>query len=383
MKLYKNIALLLVIGLLFRLSIVTAQEEKKEEGQKPEFEMIYQLDHTSPKHQGRTGTCWSFATTSLLESAAISNKTAASDLDLSEMYFARGLYPEKAERYVRYHGSGRFSQGGLSHDVMYVIENYGYVPNDVFTGNIEEDEKHNHSEMFNVLKGIVDGVLETRGEISPHWKTAFEKTLDAYLGEIPEKFEYKGKEYTPKSFAEAMDINPVDYVELTSFNHHPFYEEFILEIPDNWRDAEYYNVKFDELVKVMENAMANGYTVAWDGDVGEKFFSMSEGYSAVPLSDTLDMEEDFPLPEKEVTQEMRQKNFNSFSTTDDHLMHLVGLAKDENDTKYFYTKNSWGEDKGEFDGYLYMSESYVRLNTVGIMVHKNAVPDELREKLGF
>jgi bleomycin hydrolase len=381
MKLHKKIALVLMGAFLLQVSSVTAQE--KEETSKPEFEWIYQLEHTKPKDQGRTGTCWSFATTSLIESEAIKKDEAASDIDLSEMFFARVMYREKAEQYVRYHGDARFSQGGLSHDVMYVIDNYGYVPEEVFRGNRVEDERHNHSEMFNVLKGIVEGVLDTRGEISHKWSVAYDKVLDTYLGEIPEKFEYKGKEYTPKSFADAMGINPDDYVELTSFSHHPFYEKFVLEIPDNWRHARYYNVPLDDLVSTMENAMAEGYTVAWDGDVGEKYFKMSEGYSAVPVSDTLDMKEDFPLPEKDITQEIRQKHFNSFSTTDDHLMHLVGLAKDENGTKYYYTKNSWGTEAGLFDGYIYMSEPYVELNTIGIMVHKDAVPDELREKLGF
>jgi bleomycin hydrolase len=381
MKLHKKIALVLMGAFLLQVSSVTAQE--KEETSKPEFEWIYQLEHTQPKDQGRTGTCWSFATTSLIESEAIKKDEAASDIDLSEMFFARVMYREKAEQYVRYHGDARFSQGGLSHDVMYVIDNYGYVPEEVFRGNRVEDERHNHSEMFNVLKGIVEGVLDTRGEISHKWSVAYDKVLDTYLGEIPEKFEYKGKEYTPKSFADAKGINPDDYVELTSFSHHPFYEKFVLEIPDNWRHARYYNVPLDDLVSTMENAMAEGYTVAWDGDVGEKYFKMSEGYSAVPVSDTLDMKEDFPLPEKEITQEIRQKHFNSFSTTDDHLMHLVGLAKDENGTKYYYTKNSWGTEAGLFDGYIYMSEPYVELNTIGIMVHKDAVPDELREKLGF
>jgi bleomycin hydrolase len=273
---------------------------------------------------------------------------------------------------------------------MNVIKEFGFIPEEIYNGmNIGED-KHNHGEMDAVLKAIVDAVNKDRGgKITPRWQEVVESTLNIYLGAPLKEFSYQGKTYTSKSFAESLGFKPEDYIELASYMHHPFYSKFDLEVPDNWSKDQYYNVPIDDIIKIMDNAITKGYSIAWDGDVSEKKFD-KKGFAIIPLDeeppvdkpkkDSVDVQ---PEKEKVITQRMRQETFDNRTTTDDHLMHVTGIAKDQNGTKYYYTKNSWGTKDRKYGGYWYISESYVRLKTIAIMVHKDVVPSEIRTKLGF
>jgi bleomycin hydrolase len=352
-----------------------------------QFEVIYDNAATPVKNQSYTGTCWSFATSSFLESELL--RQGKGEYDLSEMFIVKNIYPEKAVNYVRLHGNTTLGPGSLSGDMMRAAAKYGVVPEAVYAGMNAGYSKHNHAEMDAVLKAMLDAVVANPGkQLSTVWLDAVKGVLDAYLGKSPETFEYKGKTYTPKSFAEHLGIRPNDYIQLTSFTHHPFYTRFALEIPDNWARNQYDNVPLDELMATIDNALAKGYTVAWDGDVSEKTFSNKEGIAILPETDWDDMtkaERDSVfkkvLPELQVTQEIRQAFFDNYRTTDDHLMHITGLAKDQNGTKYYITKNSWGTKDFKKGGYVYMSEAYVRAKTISIMVHRDALPLSIGKKL--
>jgi len=370
------VAVVLLSSLLFAQD----DEEKKDVHQ---FTILHNIETTSVKHQGKTGTCWNFATQSFLETELL--RMGKGEYDLSEMYIVRNLYPVKAEKYIRYHGLTNFGQGGQAHDVMIAWERFGIVPEEVYPGRTSSDEKHNHSEMAAVLKSSMDAVINTKGKITGNWNEVCESILDIYLGENPDKFEYNGKEYTAKSFADELGINPDDYVEITSYLHYPFYEKAVLEVPDNWTNSEYFNVPMDDMMSIIDNAIENGYSVAWDGDTSEKTFYRKKGYAVIPIdNENKDEESEELLPEKEkvITQEMREETFDNFQTTDDHLMHLTGIAENQEGTKFYYTKNSWGT-KYNYDGYWYMSESFVKLKTIAIMVHKDAIPEDIKTKLGI
>lgn len=370
------------------LQAVPRKENKKEKAAY-HFTHVVELKRTPVKSQARTGTCWSYATHSFVESELL--RMGKPEVDLSEMFTVRNAYLDKAKSFIQLHGAANFGQGGQSHDVMEQFKKHGTVPESAYSGMIPGEKQHNHGELSRVLQGLLDAVLKRSwgDKVTPQWFKAFKSVLDIYLGEVPEKFDYEGKTYTPQTFlTEFMQFNPDDYVELTSYDHHPFYTRIRLEIPDNWSfNNEYLNVPIDDLMGVMEHALKKGYTIAWDGDVSEKDFSTKEtGYGIVPVKDWEDRSEaernakpTEPVVEKVVTQEMRQVSFNNFTTTDDHLMHIVGLAKDQKGTPFYFTKNSHGTER-KFDGYLYMSESYVRLKTVAIMVHKDALPADLRAR---
>jgi bleomycin hydrolase len=342
-----------------------------------QFTLQENIACTPIKNQQRTGTCWSFSTVSFLEAELL--RMGNDETDLSEMFLVRNIYQDKARNYVLRQGKANFSQGALNHDVFNAFQRGGIVPESIYSGKLSPDAMHDHSEMEAGLKGFLDGVIKQRS-LSTRWPVAFNSILDAYLGPAPGTFKYKGKEYTPDSYAKSLGINPDDYVTLTSFMHHPYYSSFILEIPDNYSNGSYINLPLDELQAVVDYALSQGYTVAWDGDVGEKGFSARAGIAVMPEDPNRDDLFDTPGEEIMVTPDARQGAFLSYATTDDHLMHLTGKAVDQNGTTYYLTKNSWGEIS-DYEGFLYMSEAYFQMKTVGILVHKNAIPAEIQKKL--
>ena len=384
-----KIVLLLLIALLNPFTSFSKDKKgKKSEGYI--FTPVYDIKTTSVKDQNHSGTCWSFATTSFIETEAI--RLGKGELDLSEMYFVSTAYPEKAKRFVRYHGISTFTEGGQAHDVINIIRDYGIVPETVYSGLEYGEKNHEHNELVSMLTAMVNVVIKNKNSrLSTKWYQAVTATTDAYFGAVPEKFTYNEKEYTPKSFQnEITGINPDDYVEITSYNHYPFYSKFDLELPDNWSHDDYYNVPINDLMIIMENAFKNGFSVCWDGDVSERTFSHKKGVAVIPEKSYSDMNDDEktaiwekPGVEKEITQESRQKTFDNYKTTDDHLMHLTGVSTDQNGNNYYKTKNSWNTDSNDFGGYLHMSENYIKLKTVAIMVHKDAIPKDIREKLGL
>lgn len=393
-----------MFALIFGLSfLANAQDAKSNQPKGYQFTDIKRLPATSVKDQARAGTCWSWSGISFFESEMI--RMGKEPIDLSAMYIVRHAYSDKATKFVRLHGSMNFAVGGAFCDVMHVIKNYGIVPMDVYKGLNYGEPNHAFGEIDDVLAGYVNAVIKNSNKkLSTAWKKGFDGILDAYLGEEPEKFEYKGKEYTPRTFAdEVVGLNMDDYVSLTSFTHHPFYSQFAIEIPDNWLWGMSYNLPIDELAQVMSNAIDNGYTFAWASDVSERGFQTSQpGVAVVPTTDTKEMSgaeiakweampkgnqtpdafRQGPAPEKEITQEMRQQEFDNYLTTDDHGMHVIGKAKDQNGTVYYIVKNSWNQ-YNKFGGYFYASEPFMKYKTMNIIVHKNAIPKDIRKKLGI
>lgn len=400
--LMRRISLLLSLFLFVGLS-VSAQDNKKEGKEEYKFETIVDLPATSVKDQFRSGTCWSFSGVSFLESEMM--RLGKDPVNFSEMFIVRHCYADKAEKYVRLHGNLNFGAGGAFHDVVYVLKNYGALPEEAYEGLNYGEEKHVHGEMDKVLKNYVDGVIENKNrKVSTAWDDGFDGILDAYLGNIPEKFEYDGKEYTPAEFAnEVIGLDADDYIQVSSFTHHPFYETFIIEVPDNWLWGEVFNVKLDEMMEIINTSLKEGYTVGWATDVSEKGFSHSNGVAIVPEEDVEEMDDterarwenmsqaerqkqlyafDGPVEEKEITQELRQEGFDNYKTTDDHGMHIVGMVKDQNGTVYYKVKNSWNTDN-KYDGYLYASENFVKYKTISIMINKEVVSTDLKKKLSI
>ncbi|RMF25211.1 MAG: aminopeptidase [Bacteroidetes bacterium] len=363
----KKIAALLTLFVFSSLSLPAQYD----------FKILHDCRCTSVKNQQRTGTCWSFSTVSFLESELLRMGKEAPDL--SEMYVVRNIYTDKARNYIFRQGKANFGQGSLAHDVLRAYAMAGMVPESVYDGKPDGVNRHDHSEMESALKGFLDGLLRQK-RLSKRWTSAFEAIMDVYLGPAPERFTYQGKSYTPRSFADELGIQPQDYVSFTSFTHHPFNETCILEIPDNYSNGSYYNLPFEELEAIVDYAISHDFTVAWDGDVSEKGFSAKNGIAVLPQDpDRPDLFTQ-PGPEIHVTQELRQETFMSFETTDDHLMHITGIAQDQNGTKYYLVKNSWGEIS-PFKGFLYMSAPYFRLKTIAITVHKDGIPPEIRRRL--
>lgn len=355
----------------------TLQAQEKETEKPFQFTPVHDIQTTPVKSQDRTGTCWSYSTTSFIETEII--RQGGPELDLSEMYFVRYAYPEKARLYTMVHGKGNFSEGGQAHDVMNVVKEHGIATEDAFPGRIDVTKPHNHSELASTQTAILDNYMkQRRARPSEQWTEVLNAVLNIYMGELPETVAMDGKNYSPVELAGKMKVNADDYIELTSYSHHPWYGQFKLEIPDNWSHDAYYNIPLDELMQVMDHALANGYSFVWDGDVSEKFFQHKKGAAIVPAADDAKME---PQKEKEIDQAIRQEAFLSWNSTDDHLMHIIGVSKDQDGTVYYKTKNSWGDKSNAYGGYLYMSESYVRLHTVAIMVHKDALPKEIAKKI--
>lgn len=368
-----------------------------------EFTDIKTLASTGVKNQYRSGTCWSFSGASFFESELL--RMGKGEFDLSEMFIVRNSYYAKAERYVRMHGNLNFGGGGAFNDVTWTLGAIGIVPEEAYPGLNYGEDMHVHGELDNVLKAYTDAVIENKNKkISTAWKDGFNGLLDAYLGEYPETFIYDGKEYTPESFTRELGLNMNDYVMVSSFTHHTFYEPFILEVPDNWGWGEVYNVKINELTGIIDYSIQKGYTVAWATDVSEKGFHWKKGLAVVPsddleeidglerakwdeLTDAEKQKQIYDLsvirPEKTITQELRQKAFDNYETTDDHGMHIIGTAKDQNGNFYYRVKNSWGTTGHIFDGYLYVSKAFVMYKTLSILVNKDGIPPELRKKMGI
>ncbi len=350
-----------------------------------EFKLNSNVATTSVKNQASSGTCWSYSTLSFVESEML--RLGKPEVDLSEMYVVRMSYIDKAKLYVKMHGTVNFSGGGALQDAINVMDNYGLVPQEVYAGLNYGTTLNDHSELDAVLKAYVDVVIKSE-KPTIAWIDGFIALLDSYLGKCPEIFTYKGKEYTPRTFADnVVGLKSSDYMYFSSYTHHNFYEQFIMEVPDNWSWGKVINLPVNEMISVMKNAINNNYSVAWASDVSEKGFSNANAVALVPSKDLSYFSRDEvknhlvqPVEELEITQEMRQLAFENYETTDDHGMHIVGLATDKNQNEYFYVKNSWGENAG-IKGYFYASDNFVAYKTMSFMVHKNAVPSEILKKI--
>ncbi len=390
----------LTLGLVFAVATIANAQNNQEKKEGYKFTDLKRLPATSVKSQDRAGTCWSWSTISFLESEII--RLGKDSVSLSPMFVVWNTYDEKANKYVRMHGSMNFGQGGASADVTWAIKEYGIVPLELYKGLNYGEDVHAHGEVDAILKGYLDAVISNPNKkLSTAWKKGYDGILDAYLGEKPEKFTWKGKEYTPQTFAtEACGLNMDDYVSLTSFTHHPFYTKFAVEVPDNWIGEESYNLPLDELMEVLDQAIDKGYTFSWGSDVSEQGFTRN-GLAVVPQKDLKEMSDaeiakwvsmpknqqtaellKKPGKEKEITQELRQQEFDNYLTTDDHGMHVIGKAVDQIGNKYFIVKNSWGK-YGDYEGYLYASYPFVAYKTTSVMLHKDALPKDLKKKLGI
>lgn len=370
--------LFLVLTFILNPSWVAGQEKKPAEV-KPEFQMtiLKQIPATSVKSQASTGTCWCFATTSMLESELM--RLGKGEVGLSEMFTINNVYAEKASQYVKFHGTCNFADGGAQHDVMNSIKKFGIVPRDIYPGLNYGETSHKHGELNAVLSGIVQTVVKNpNGKITPVWMKGINGVLDAYLGEKPLSFSYNGKMMTPKEFAKELGINPDDYVEFSSYTHHPFYEKFVLEVPDNWAQQAMYNVPIDDLMEIIDYSLDKGISISWEADISDLGFK--EGFGRI-MADGSDVNNP-QSPEKEITQVDRQYMFDSYQLTDDHAMHLTGIAQDQFGNKYYLEKNSWGEG-GKFKGYSYLSVPFMRMRTMSIMLHKDGVPPQIANKIGL
>lgn len=383
-----NIKKQIILGLaLITADLVVAQTLTNKKDGNYKFTVVKNLEATEVQNQAQSSTCWSFSSLSFFESEMI--RMGKPKMNLSEMFIVRAAYMAKADKYVRMHGATGFSPGGAFHDAAYVIKNFGAMPQAAYIGMVNGEKDINHQEMDNMLKAQLDVVIKGN-KITTAWPKAINATLDAYLGKAPEKFDYMGKQYDSKSFATTLGLNMDNYIELSSFTHHPFYTKFAIEVPDNWSWDQLYNVPLNEMIDVMDNAIMNGYSVAWGADVSEKGFSFKNGVAIVPDVDWNDVKKEKidsvilnPGKQMEITQEIRQKAFDNYETQDDHGMHIVGIVKDQNGTKYYVVKNSWGIKNNDCDGYFYASEAFVKYKTTSIMVHKDAVKKEIAAKLGL
>jgi bleomycin hydrolase len=360
-------------------------------GSQYQFTPIKIIEAQDIQNQNRTGTCWSFSGLSFFESELI-RMGKGKEYNLSEMFVARKTYPLKVDNYMRMHGKNNLAEGGGFPDVLNVIKKYGMVPEEAYTGKIEAGAPHNHQLLEKTIQNVLlpTSQPETQKINFKFLHNTVEAACDEYLGKVPESFTYKGKSYTPKTYSEAMGINPNDYVFLTSFTHHPFYSKFVLEVPDNWNWELMYNLPLNELQETMNSAIKAGYTWAWAADVSENGFMFADGLAIVPETPidnlTADQKKELSLqPQKQltITQEIRQKAFDNYETQDDHGMHAIGTVKDQNGTIYYVIKNSWGKDGNQCSGYFFASESYVLYKTTSIMIHKKALPAAIALKLGI
>lgn len=353
------------------------------------FTELINLQNTSVKNQGSSGTCWSYSGNSFLESEMIRN--GREPIEISQLFTARNVYIEKGKNYVRLHGGLSLGEGGQLHDVINMYHKYGAVPREAYTGLNYGTEANKLGEMSAITEAILAAVVKNpNGKLTQRWINAYTNAIDSYLGEVPETFNYKGKNYTPKSFAkEVVGLNADDYIELSSFKDHPYYSKFTLLIPDNWSFDQVYNVSMTDITAIIDHALKNGYTVGWATDVSEKGFSWKNGVAYVPQKPYEKMTDDEkagmfngPKPELAISEDLRQQAFDNYSTTDDHGMHIIGLAKDQNGKEYYIVKNSWGVSN-DYDGYLYVTKAFVQYKTTAFMLHKGGLPKDIAKKLGL
>ena len=394
--------LIFTLSLCLGVAIGTnAQSFKNTKESNYNFKQVKRLAASPVESQGRTGTCWSFSALSFLESEIMRVNKSDEPIVLSEMFIVRKAYEEKAKKFIRMDGRTNFGEGGAFHDIPYVIKNFGIVPRSVYSGLKKKKDKYDHGGMFDRLDSIVQQAKSAGNGIQSEWLTAYNAELDNGIGTLPKDFKYKGSIYTPQTFYTSLGIDMNDYVSLTSFTNHKMHEKCMLQIPDNWLWDESYNVTVNELFQSTLHALKSGYTVAWGADVSEKGFSFRNGIAIVPASDaqiTIEGKDNKnfsdagadkysaaflnPVREVEVTQEMRQKAYDEKETTDDHGMHIIGFNVDRKGRYFFLVKNSWGTSNYP-EGYLYVSEAYFKLKTINIYLHKEAIQDQLRAKIGL
>lgn len=348
-----------------------------------QFTPVVNLETTSVKNQGSSGTCWSYSGNSFLETEMI--RMGKQPVDLAEIYTARCTYIEKAINYVRMHGNLGWGDGGELHDVVNIYKKYGALPQEVYDGLNYGTDINRFGEMQTALKGFLDGIVQNKnGKLTPNWIKAFTAALDSYLGEVPEEFEYKGKTYSPQSFAkEVVGVKADDYIEMVSYSDQPLYENVFMAVPDNWSFDTAYNVSMDDITATIDNALKKGYSVGWATDVSEKYFSWKNGIAYLPETDYSQMSSDErqamfsgPKQEMKATPEMRQQAFDDYTTTDDHAMQIVGIVKDQNEKEYYIVKNSWGISN-DYNGYLYVTKEFVKYKTTALMLHKDGVPKNI------
>ena len=396
--------MIFTLAAMMAVSVQAAEKKDSVNPNKPVFTTIKELPITSVKNQNRSGTCWAYSTLSFFESEIL--KKTGKTYDLSEMYVASKDYMDRAWLTVRMHGDSQFSQGGSAGDVLVIIREKGIVPESAMAapGSMIGDSLANFNEFFSVMSPYVDAVSKsTAKKMSGQWAVGLQGILDAYLGKCPEEFTYEGKKYTPKSFMNSLGINLDDYVSITSYTHHPFYSAFAVEVQDNWRFPLSYNVPMDEMMQIIDNAIDNGYTVAWGGDVSEDGFTrkglayaidakQAQSLAGSDMARWLKLEAakkrniidslGCTVPEIVPTQQMRQERFDNWELTDDHGMHIFGVAKDQNGKEYYMVQNSWGES-GDYKGIWYMTKAFIAANTMDFLINKNAIPAEIRKKLGI
>ncbi|MCQ2327427.1 MAG: aminopeptidase [Bacteroidales bacterium] len=398
----KRIVYLLAVALLMTSTAFAQKKDKKakEKAEGYQFTVVKENPATSVKDQHRSGTCWSYSGIGFIESELL--KAGKGEYDLSEAWIYRNAYIDKAEKYIRFHGAATFAEGGAFQDIPYIIKKYGIVPEEVYRGLNYGTSKPDFTEVTPALEGFVKPLANGKS-LSTAWKNGLEALLDAYFGVKPEKFTYKGVEYTPQSFAASLGLDWDNYIEIGSYTHHPFYESFMIEVQDNWLHSNIYNVPLDEMMEIIDEAIMNGYTIAWGADVSEKGFSWKNGVAIVPDEEKRDLAGtekekwekltaqekaaasysfDGTAKEKTITQEMRQLGFDNFQTTDDHGMQIVGIYKDQNGTKFYKVKNSW-DAIGKYDGYFFASEAFVRYKTIDFQINKQALSTKMKSKLGL
>ena len=396
-----------MMTLLALVALGVNAEEKKENKSnvnKPVFTTIKENKITSIKNQNRSGTCWDYSTLSFLESEIL--KKTGKTYDLCEAFVANKTYLDRAIQVVRLHGDCQFAQGGSAYDPIYCLKHYGICPEDAMPlpGTLYGDSLNNFNEFFDVMTPYVQAIAKSKTDkLSTQWKVALQGILDAYLGTCPEKFNYQGKSYTPQTFAQSLGIDADDYVSFTSYTHHPFWTSFAVEVQDNWRNPHSWNVPLDDMMRIIDNAVMNGYTIAWGGDVSE------DGFTRMGLAYSIDSKKTQSLsgsdmarwlkltkaekknvfdslgckvPEITATQKLRQERFDNWELTDDHGMLIYGIAKDQYGKEYYMVKNSWGET-GDYKGIWYMTKSFIANNTMDFIVNRNAVPKDIRKKLGI